>query len=802
MITFNNIEKIEKALTAVNWQRLDNKTTDQFPNGDPMTIQRNRLPVAIVAAAGVLGLSAQFAAAAQLEEVLITAQKRAQTLQDVPVAVSAYSGDFMDSANIMDLRGLVDFTPGFSGRTEDSFTDALAMRGIVTNDYGIGGDPSVAVFTDGVWAGRNGGVQVALYDVERAEVVKGPQGTLFGRNAIAGAVSIITNKPIEEFEASLDVTLAEYNHIQTTGTVNQPLTDKLYFRGSLYYMEDDGYLENIQGGDDLGFHEATSTRLALRYAGDTVDAIVSFSYEDRNQDPSVYWDPDAGLPHDKVDSDLGDQGFDTSEIYALTANIDIELGNGYSLTSTTGYKSYDFDYLEDYDASSALVNNYRQKNEVEYFSQEFRINSPTDQDVVWFAGTSVYQETVDGFFEAIYNEDDLCRAIGITDADDFDGPVAGCDDLNFEAYWEEDIDPADILSYKAEQSFVDVENSGWAIYGDLTWSVTDRLDLTAGARYTYDEKQMESSVLDSGGALYNNFNYEFFTDGTVKNKDDWSAFTPRLALNYELSEEVSLYTSASKGYKSGGFATFGFDLKGQDINDDGSAPDGTQPKSFDSEEVLSFEAGAKARLFDQSMQLNASVFHYTYEDLQLVYFEAGSSQVANVGEAEGQGVEADMRYLPSENWDIYLSAAYLDTEITKADDIEALGACGACAGNKLPFAPELSGSAIVTYKHPVANGEAFFTTEYIYQDEMFGGPDNIKGVAVDSWSEVNFRLGYDSANDWTISLWVENALDEEYFERGWENADTDNQYGYGLTNTVVWPSKPRTVGMSFGMKFN
>ena len=130
-----------------------------------------------------------------LEEVVITAQKRQQSLQDVPLSVSAFSGDMLKEGRMADIRGIVDFTPGFSGNTEDGFTDALSMRGIATNDFGIGGDPSVAMFVDGIWSGRTGGVMTSMYDIERAEVVKGPQGTLFGRNSIAGAVSVITNKP-------------------------------------------------------------------------------------------------------------------------------------------------------------------------------------------------------------------------------------------------------------------------------------------------------------------------------------------------------------------------------------------------------------------------------------------------------------------------------------------------------------------------------------------------------------------------------------------------------------------------------
>ncbi|HEY5558648.1 MAG TPA: TonB-dependent receptor, partial [Steroidobacteraceae bacterium] len=320
-----------------------------------------------------------------LGEVYVTAQKRQQSLQDVPLSVSAFSGEFLKETRMGDIRGLVDFTPGFSGRTEDSFTDALAMRGIATNDFGIGGDPSVAVFIDGTWAGRTGGVQTSFYDIERAEVVKGPQGTLFGRNSIAGAVSIITNKPVNEFEGSAELTWADYDHLEGTATLNLPLNEQWALRGSFYSLSNSGYLENTEGGDRLGYHDVQSGRLALRYAGDTVDAVLTGSYEDRKQDPSVYWVPAAGLPEDLVSIDLADSGYDEADIRELRLNVEWSLPGDYTLTSISGYKSFNFDYLEDYDGGPTQVNDYRQVNAVDYWSQEFRIVSPADRKVTWFA---------------------------------------------------------------------------------------------------------------------------------------------------------------------------------------------------------------------------------------------------------------------------------------------------------------------------------------------------------------------------------------------------------------------------------
>ncbi len=736
-----------------------------------------------------------------LEEVVITAQKRQQSLQDVPLSVSAFTGEMLQDGRMADIRAIVDFTPGFSGNTADGFTDALSMRGIATNDFGIGGDPSVAMFEDGIWSGRTGGVMTSMFDVQRVEVVKGPQGTLFGRNSIAGAVSVITNKPESVFGASGELSLADHGEVEVNGMVNIPLSDEWAMRAAGYLLENDGFLTNLAGGEDLGFHEVSAGRMSLRHSGESLDATLIVAYEDRKQDPSVYWVPAAGLDEEEVNTDLADNGINESDVFEGRILLDWSLAGDYTIASLTGYKKFNFHYLEDYDGGPERVNDYRQVNEVEYWSQEFRLNSPSDGKVTWFAGASVYEEKIDGLFDYIYDEDALCRAISITEAPDFDGPAAGCDDPNFEAYWEDDIDPADILEGKTERSFVDVTSRGWAVYGDFTWAISDRLELTAGARYTFDEKEMESRILDSGGALGNNFNYEFFTNGTVSDKADWSDFTPRIALAYDVSDDVSLYATASMGYKSGGFATFGFDLHGQDINDDGTAPDGTTPLEFDPEQVDSYEIGAKTRLLGNTLQANVSLFLYDYTDLQLVYFDQGSSQVANVGEARGQGLELDLRWLPNEHWDTSVGLSLLDTEITDATDIIAVGACGDCDGNSLPFAPEVSASTILTYRTPISSGEGFFTTEYIYRSKMYGGPDNLPDATVSSWDEFNFRIGYRSDSNWYATLWIENAFDELYFERGWENADENNQFGYGLFNELVWPSRPQTLGVTFGMEW-
>jgi len=743
--------------------------------------------------ASVLGLStfSPSLLAAVIEEVVVTVQKREQSLQEVPVAVSAFEGDMLAKMGVGDVRGLVDLTPGFNGKTEDSFIDAMAIRGIGTNDFGIGGDPSVAIFQDGVWAGRNGGVQMAFYDLARAEVVKGPQSTLFGRNAIAGGINILSNKPVDEFEGNLSFTVAEFGELEAVGTINLPINDQWYFRGSAYWSEGDGWLDNAFDGKELGEKEMSSTRLALRYAGDEVDATVTFTYEDREQAPSVYWTPNNGLDEDEVTSDLSTEGFDKGEILSVAANITWDISDNYTLTSITGYKTYDFDYLEDFDGTPLFSNNYGQEQEVDYYSQEFRLNYDADGPITWFAGASVYREEIDATFVNAYNEDHLC--IAIIETDDVGG-ASGCDDPIFEAYWEDDIDPADILTDKAEVNINELESEGWSVYGDITWQVTEALDITLGGRYTLDRKDMKIQVLDSGGALGNTFSWEFYTDGFVQDDDTWSEFTPRFAANYMVNEDIGLYFNAAKGYKTGGYSTFGIANDGT-FEFGGLLADG-KPLAFDPEETTSYEIGAKTVLLDGSLHLNAAYFNYTYEDLQLIIFESGSQLVKNLGEAENHGIEVDAHWTPGENWEIRAAAAWQDSEIT-----EEIEEGDGTKGNQLPMAPEWSGSLIATYTQPLKNGSLFYTAQYVYQDEMFGGTGNFELAKVDSWDQVDLRFGYESDKEWTLTLWATNIFEEEYFERGWENADADDTGGFGLVNTLVWPAKPRTIGLTFDMNF-
>ena len=235
------------------------------------------------------------------------------------------------------------------------------------------------------------------------------------------------------------------------------------------------------------------------------------------------------------------------------------------------------------------------------------------------------------------------------------------------------------------------------------------------------------------------------------------------------------------GYKSGGFATFGPSL---------DASGDLKPTSFDPEESISFEVGMKGRFWDGSMQTNVGLFHYSMEDMQFAVYDPGPV-VRNVGEIEGQGVEADLRFLPTDNWDLSLAFSYLDTEVIEDDG----NICGGCVGNRVPIAPEFSAATYITYSTLMGSGKARVTFNYTWQSKQYGGYDNLATSANPSYGVAGLMASYDSEADWSVSLWVKNLTDEEFFERGHE---VD---GGPFSDLQTWPSRPRQAGVDFTYKF-
>jgi len=391
----------------------------------PITHPRRTMLASAISAALLAGAPLY---AQELEEIIVTATKRAESVMDVPLAITAMSGDFLREVNLDDVKDLVAFTPGVTGNTKDSFLDNISVRGIRTIDYGNGGDPSVSVYKNGLYQGRNGSAVVSLYDVERAEVLRGPQGFLFGRNSVSGAMNIITVKAdTEEFGGYAEVDVGERNLV-VVGAVNIPMSEQFAVRLSGYSSEEDGYVENLAGGPDLIAHDKQAFRISSRLDTDRLTADLIFEYEDRDQTGSVYRQTgdgesftevqtriNGGVPIEvspdglTVNNDNSAGTFDNGKIFAASLLVDYDL-EGATLTSITGFKDHKYEYLEDFDGAPIVLFNYGQDQEGDYFEQELRVTSESDGPLSWYAGASFYREDIDTVFLGQQAEEAYCQA--------------------------------------------------------------------------------------------------------------------------------------------------------------------------------------------------------------------------------------------------------------------------------------------------------------------------------------------------------------------------------------------------------
>jgi iron complex outermembrane receptor protein len=748
------------------------------------------------AGTGVLGIGAALAPAAMpwaqesdqvvIEEIVVTAQKREQSLKEVPITISAFSGEFLERAKIEDIKSLIDVTPGVMGNTKDSFIDYVAVRGILTNDFGVGGDPSVGIYKDGVYQSRNGFAVTSFYDIERVEVLKGPQGLLFGRNAASGAFSIITAKPsTDELGGYVKAGVGERSHYEIQGAVNVPLNDRWALRVAGFHLQEDGYTDNAFGGDDLvEVDHKTAGRIMLGYEGDRLSGWLMAEHEDRKLSATIYRAlllDETGLDEEDVNTDLADRNFDKGDIssFTLELNYDFDFAR---LTSISAYRDHNYKYLEDFDGSPLLINNYLQDQDGDYWSQELRLVSSGAGPLQWFAGASIYSETIDADFSQQADEDVMCEYY-------LGGPCAATYEDEYGEPWPGPQPEGLVESNRAKGDY-----EGWAVYGNIAYDITERLTAEVGLRYTYDEKDFDLNVFEPTSALGAFFNFGFWTDGKISDDQDWDEWTPRFALLYDASDDITLFATAVRGYKSGGFGTFTANIPEESgfipFESDPPAPPGTSPDPFGPETLWSYEAGVKTRLLSDRLQWNGSVFYYDYDDLQIIISER-IDIVENVGKAKGYGFETDVRYLPNQYLDLYAGLAYLDTEI---DDAESI--CDTCNDNELPLAPEWTFNAIATFRYPLFRfADAFVTGEYLYSDDFFSELENLDEIKVDSYDVTNFRFGLeDRAGVWEAAAYVENAFDEFYWDAG-------NPEDELLPATMFGPARPRTWGVDFTYRF-
>ena len=675
-----------------------------------------------------------------LEEITVTAQKRAESVQEVPIAISAMSANFIQDVGAQDINDLGIHTPGLETRVTQPTQPRFSIRGIATNDFGIGADPAVAVYVDGVYSGRSGASLTAFQDIERVEVLKGPQGTLFGKNAAAGAIHLISKKPSNEFEAKLGMNMGNYNKQKFEAMVNIPLSDDLALRMNVMDNNRDGYRENRFNGEKLSDENNGGARASLLWkVSEDTQILAQVDYSNLDQNAAVDSSLLFGDAYGDTQLDVTPQ--ETLDLWGASVTIESDFDN-VLLSSITAIKRFESNNLRDEDgtdlftSTGGVVPLYFTTENVEentFFSQEFRLTSLAEDEVRWNLGLMYSRE---------HGKQDTRTVLanGIINA--IIGPF---------------LPPSELFP---EQASGDLVSTSAALYGDMTYSLTDQLNLTAGVRYTRDNKEYE---LTSPYNLYG-FGIIFPVAADALEMDDsWSNVSSRVVVDYAFAEDAMVYLSYATGYKAGGFNSTQVALP------------------FDEEQVSNIEMGLKSSWLDSHLRFNASLYSYVYEDLQ----EYAEIPDANTGitqliirnqDAEGQGLEFDVTWAATEHLTLSANYNYLDTEVTEFQLLGAETAVDDRTGKPLTNAAEETynlGAEYVVYLG--AAGELSLRVDYSYVGDRDFPPlhsaDPVAQALVDqnidqlkgAYDNINARITYRDASDhWQASLWGQNLTDEEY----------------------------------------
>lgn len=824
------------------------------------TVLAQAVSVALIASVAPAPLLAQDAA---LDEVIVTATKRAESVMDVPLAITAISGEAIREYNLNDVKDLIQFTPGITGNSKDSFVDFVSVRGIRTIDFGNGGDPSVSFYKNGLYEGRTGSAVSSLYDMERSEVLRGPQGFLFGRNSVAGAFNIITAKPdLEEKGGYVELDAGERGVLVFEGAVNIPVNDNFALRLSGYHSEEDGYVKNLAGGPDLIEHDKDAFRLSARYQ--TEKATVDFftEIEDRNQTGTVYRETgrgfafnvhqtniNGGVPIEvspdgrTVNNDNSLEPIDIADILALGLEIEYEL-EGMTFTSLTGFKDHDYSYVEDFDGSPLILFNYGQDQTGDYFEQEFRLTSNDDGPLSWYAGVSFYKENIDTTFLGQMSEDAYCAgywglyANGAVEYYNYYyqaglEPVSTCQGVfdyyngagQFADYGYGPIYAYYLDSYLGGYTFTPSADGlmndrnriigkyqGYSAYLDLGYEFSETFDVNLGLRYSYDEKDFSQEVLEDPGGTQIPYRVQtgFSTpNGPIRDKLDWDEVTYRLVGNWHLGDDSLVFASLSTGYKPGGFGSFTWRAGGSCDADTlwgfcVTDPAVDKPDDFDPETVTSIEVGYKGTVNKGRTQLSANAFFYDYEDMQALFSEGLRQVIDNVGQVDGQGVEFEVRTSLGENFGLRAGGSWFDSE---AVDIQVFcgagevitGSADVCEGNSIPWAPEWTAFAVVSASFPTGGGEVFSHLSWSWEQDYRGDWPN-KNIIFQRIAALNQT---DFRLGYRTESWTVTGYVENVFDNIWYDGnyadDPDPANIYG--EHTFGPSRPRTAGVRFSYEF-
>ncbi len=695
-----------------------------------------------------------------LEEIIVTAQKRSQNVQDVPLAISTFSAATMEARGVSSAEDLQFSVPGLTIGVTTYGQAQVTIRGVGSENLVSGGDPGVPMHIDGHYMQAPVYMLRDMLDVERVEVLRGPQGTLYGRNAVGGSVNIITKRPTEELEGKISADVGNYNKLALQGVLSGPLGEGFRGRAAFASEKRGGYITNISNGDDsLQNSDYKSLRVAFEYdLSDTAELYFGGYYYNDHSNPPPKRLGNEFLPSTGVYAGFVTPGtvnissgnpflvrnnfhsFGRDRAAGVFVDLDWDLGS-VIFRSLSAYNDTGTKLDVDNDGSDLVDSNLHGVTDYETFSQELQLLSNSDSSLSWVFGLFYYEE---------------------------------------KSIW-------DLLLYTADRSVEfgqsgELSSKSYAAFGQVDYAVTEQIELVGGLRYTRDEKEMYRTLFYyvNGGTIIP------FSNSTFD--DAWEEVTWKLGINYHVNDNMMLYSSWSKGYKAGGFNAGALNAVGY------------KPEILDA-----YEAGIKSEWLDRRLQLNMAAFYYDYKDKQeFKIFAEGSgadfSGITNAAAATVKGVEAEMVAIPMTGltfdmaigWQDARYDEFLSQDPTRAD----LGNLD-LTGNYLTRAPEWKFHLGGQYEWSVGDmGTVTARVDYAWEDEVFFRAFNADIDRRGSYDRINLRLSWESVGaDWKVEAYMLNAENDVTQSN---EAVASASFGFGENAKYF---DPRTYGIKVTHRF-
>jgi iron complex outermembrane recepter protein len=713
-------------------------------------------------------MTAQALAQPILEEVVVTASKKDVSVTDLAAAANVIGGEDIVPGGVQSVRDMIVDVPNLSIGDQFGFARVF-MRGIGMTSIDIGGEGAVAFLQDGAIIPRPAAQLMGMFDLAQLEVLRGPQGTLYGRGATAGVINMVTAKPGKDLGGYIRATAGNYGLLDIEGAVDLPLSDALSVRLAGKFENRDGYGTNLFSGEEVDDRDAQAYRVTFAYDdGGSFRATAAYQhYEEDDQNFAFhYFGPSEGNPLGPLavpifggqtvfqaggsiyDINSDQEAINTRDGESGIITLEFDVADNQTLKSITSFQEMDRFLRDDLDSTDANLfgqNNYTEQSES--WSQEVTYNFSGDRlDVL--AGAMYFEEELYG--QVLVPLTNICALL----APELCGTPVG-----------------DFLSTGRYEQNGDVDIEAYGIYAEASYQLTEAFKIIAGVRYNYEERSGTGAfVFDAAGL-----------DVPTNQSEDWSDVTPRLTVEFEPNDNMLLYATYNQAFKSGVINT-------------GSTSPALEPETVDA-----FEVGLKGSTADGSMRYAISGFYYDYADLQISFVDETSTvSTINAAEAENYGIEVEIDAALSDAFTMDFYATYLSAEYKEFfnGDYSDGFAVKDLSGNTLPNAPEYTFKLGLNYRAAMMGGDVMLRGEYYYQDDVYFTEWNRADAYQEGYGLLNARAVYTLPGDrWSFAVWGRNLADEEVISNNIITAPLYNSLRVGS----MLP--PRTYGATVSFDF-